>query len=42
MTDGCFGYLKITIDAKKQTLTCQFMGIKKGKAVSLDEETIAI
>jgi len=39
---GRFGYLKVTVDAKKQVLTCQFMGVKKGKAVSLDTQTIAI
>ena len=39
---GSFGYLKVTIDAKARTLTCQFMGVKNGKAVSLDNQTIAI
>jgi acid phosphatase type 7 len=39
---GSFGYLKVTIDAKAHTLTCQFMGVKDGGPVSLDRQTITI
>ena len=39
---GRFGYLKVTLDAKAQTLTCQFMAVKKRKAVKIDGKTISI
>ena len=39
---GSFGYLKVTIDAKARTLTCQFMGLRDGKAESVDSQTISI
>ena len=39
---GSFGYLKVTIDAKARTLTCQLIGVKNGKAVKLDSQTISI
>jgi hypothetical protein len=32
---GSFGYLKITLDAKAHTLTCQFMAVKNGKPVRM-------
>jgi hypothetical protein len=38
--DKCFGYLKVTIDGKKHTLTFEFMGIKNGTTKKLDEKTI--
>src|SRR5271165_2109206 len=37
---GHFGYLKVTLDAKARTLTCQFMGVEDGKPVSLNTKTI--
>lgn len=37
--DACFGYLKVTIDAKKRTLKCEFMGVGNGKTKKLDGET---
>jgi len=42
LTGGNFGYLKVTIDAKARTLSCEFMGVKDGKAVSLNSHTISI
>ena len=39
---GRFGYLKVTLDAKAQTLTCQFMAVKKRRAVEMDGKTISI
>jgi hypothetical protein len=42
LTGGNFGYLKITIDAKVRSLTCEFMRVKDGKAVSLNSYTISI
>ncbi len=39
---GHFGYLKVTIDNKKRSLTCKFVGLKHGKAKSLDQHTISI
>jgi len=37
-----FGYLKVTINAKKQKLTCEFMGIKNGNVKSLDNKKISM
>ena len=37
-----FGYLKVTIDSKKRSLTCEFVGVKRGKAQSLDAHKISI
>jgi hypothetical protein len=42
LAGGNFGYLKVTIDAKLRSLTCEFMGVKDGKAVSLNSHTISI
>jgi hypothetical protein len=42
LTGGNFGYLKVTVDAKARILTFEFMGVKDGKAVSLDSHTISI
>jgi hypothetical protein len=39
---GHFGYLRVTIDDKERSLTCEFMGVKHGKAKSLDRHTISI
>ena len=39
---GHFGYLKVTIDDEERSLTCEFMGVKHGKAKSLDRHTISI
>ena len=41
-TGGSFGYLKVTLDAKAHTLTCQFMAIRNGKVVELDGQTTSI
>jgi hypothetical protein len=37
-----FDYLKVTIDNKERSLTCKFMGLKHGRAESLDKHTISI
>jgi hypothetical protein len=34
--DSLFGYLKVTIDAKKQTLQCDLIGVTKGGTKKLD------
>lgn len=39
---GHFGYLKVTIDGKKRSLTCKFMGVKGGNRKCLDKHTISI
>ncbi len=41
-TEGLFGYLKVTLDAKAHTLTCQFMAVKNGKAIGLDAQTTSM
>jgi hypothetical protein len=40
--DDLFGYLKVTIDAKKQTMTCELIGVKNGKTKTLDNQTVPI
>jgi hypothetical protein len=34
--DSLFGYLKVTVDARKQTLKCELIGVNKGKTKKLD------
>ena len=40
--DKSFGYLKVTLNSKARTLTCQRMAVKKGKGVEIDCQTISI
>jgi hypothetical protein len=39
---GRFGYLKVTINNNKRSLTCKFMGVADGKTKALDSHKISI
>ena len=39
---GRFGYLKVTIDNHKRSLTCKFMGVTDRKTKALDSHKILI
>jgi predicted phosphodiesterase len=39
---GHFGYVKVTIQSKKRSLTCKFMGVTDGRAEKLDKHTILV
>jgi|SRR5215472_16493418 len=39
---GRFGYLKVTIDNNKRSLTCRLMGVTEGKTKALDSHKILI
>jgi hypothetical protein len=39
---GRFGYLKVTIDNNKPSLTCKLMGVTDGKTKALDSHKILI
>jgi hypothetical protein len=36
-----FGYLKVTLDATKRSVTIDFMGVQNGKVVSLNTKAIS-
>ena len=40
-TGDNFGYLKVTLDGTKRTVTIDFMGVQDGKAVSLDSHSMS-
>ena len=39
---GRFGYLKVTIDSNKRSLTCKLMGVRDGKTKALDSHKFSI